>query len=75
MTTEDMPKAVWEGTFRIFGIDVRCAVLDNGKRVVNGDDFLQVLSGNSDTLSPDDISEFMEWQAGFGVPDEPKIDA
>lgn len=76
MTTEEIPKAVWEGMFRVFGINVRCAVLDNGKRVINGDDLLQVLSGNSDTLSHDDLDEFIKWQAGEGIPDEqPKTNA
>ncbi len=71
MTTEnDIPKAIWEGTFSIFGVEVRCAVLEDGVRVVNGDDFMKVLSGDTEA-NTGDLEAFMNWQAGTGIPDEP----
>jgi len=34
----DIPKAIWEGVFPVFGVPLRCYVLDNGQRIINADD-------------------------------------
>lgn len=75
MTTEEKTfKSVWEGKYTVFGIDVRCVVFEDGKRLVNGDDLMKVLMKNGDPFDPE-LMELVEWQAGFGVPDEaPKVD-
>ena len=36
--SENIPKAVWEGELNICGVKIRCAVLDDGRRVFNADD-------------------------------------
>ena len=50
------PRAVWTGTFRLFGGDVKCAVLDNGQRVIEADSLAELLqrmiSGNYTVTIP-----------------------
>jgi hypothetical protein len=35
---DTLPRAVWEGTFKFFGIDLRCYVLEDGRRIIDADD-------------------------------------
>lgn len=37
MSDDAIPQAVWSGSFRVFGIDVHCHLLDNGQRVIDAD--------------------------------------
>ena len=34
---DDLPTAVWSGTFSIFGVELRCHTLSNGERVIDVD--------------------------------------
>jgi hypothetical protein len=62
----DLPRAVWEGEFTIFGVVLRCAVLDNGQRVINGEDcarlFAVMASEEETTLDHSELERFARWQ-------------
>ena len=65
---EMIPKAIWEGTFTIFGVELRCSVLDDEKhtRVINAEDLKRLFEvmGDADPLDYGDLNEFARWQRG-----------
>ncbi len=59
-------RAVWSGTFKLFGVEVKCHTLSNGQRVIEADSMeaLFAAMGNG-TINPDDnqdVTEFAKWQ-------------
>ena len=32
--SDELPRVVWSGTFRVFGIDLKCHTLSDGQRVI-----------------------------------------
>lgn len=65
MSTDNIPKAVWEGTFTVFGVELKCYILDNGQRIVDAecmDKLLEVMNNPDANAEPGDIDEFTKWQ-------------
>lgn len=66
---DELPKAVWSGTFKIYGMELQCHVLDNGQRIIDADSFNQFLAAGSlcKALSgdPDEFEAFSRWQRGL----------
>ena len=68
----ETPQSIWQGSFRVFGIDVKCHVLDNGQRMIEEDSMLALFAaedrvskeGWSADDSPD-IDAFFRWQKGL----------
>ena len=61
---EDLPKAVWSGTFTLFGITLNCAVLDNGQRIVEAESFhafLRAMEENPSIVDTKELEAFQEW--------------
>jgi hypothetical protein len=61
------PVAVWSGSFRIWGIELRCYVLDTGERIINGDDFdtfMGALGDGTPCADDADLMAFCRWQQG-----------
>ncbi len=65
----NIPEAVWSGTFKVCGVDLKCHVLDNGQRVIDADSFNQLFMVGtlSRALSddPDELEAFSRWQKGL----------
>lgn len=63
-----MPKAVWEGTFTLFGVTLRCATLDNGERVIRAEDMARFFKALQEPGGPDldmdEVRRFNSWKAG-----------
>jgi hypothetical protein len=63
----DIPMAVWEGSFRLFGVDVKCSVLADGRRLIDAERFARLVEAMQ---SPDggvefgDVSGFNRWRLG-----------
>lgn len=58
------PQAVWRGEFRLFGIMVRCYVLDDGRQIIESASMVELLRAMEDgTLDPGDLEAFARWQA------------
>ncbi len=75
MDEQVLLKAIWTGTFTLFGVPLRCSVLEDGQRVIDADDVLAFFSAMGDrTESPSDPAEverFARWRAGLpSSPDE-----
>jgi hypothetical protein len=68
MTDEKLPKAVWSGVFTIWGIELKCHVLDDGQRVIDVDDFhkfIDALEGGMPMQDDADLMAFARWQWGL----------
>lgn len=69
MIGESIPQAVWSGSFRLFGVDLQCHVLDNGKRVIDEGSvvaLLEAMSKPGSELDNPSLAEFQRWMAGKG---------
>jgi hypothetical protein len=70
MPSEKLPAAVWSGTFKLFGVTVRCYQLDNGQRIIDASDMhtlLRAMGGyrlaNSDNDN-EQMAAFNRWRLG-----------
>jgi hypothetical protein len=67
--TEEVPHSVWQGSFKLFGVDVKCHVLSNGQRIIEADSMKEILAamqGDKD-LPPsadDDPAALAKWLHG-----------
>ncbi len=50
----DAPKAVWSGSFSLFGAEVKCHVLDDGRRVIESDSMGDLLNAMAVYDVPDE---------------------
>lgn len=69
---KEIPRAIWEGTFTVFGVRLRCSVLDDEAhtRVINAEDLAKLFKemeacSVDDLFDVDDLVEFNKWQQGF----------
>jgi hypothetical protein len=63
----DLPVSVWTGEFTLFGVTLRCHVLDDGRRIIDADDIAKLLS--AEPTDPDhadmaDLQELLAWCRG-----------
>ena len=68
MTTSDIPDSVWEGTFRLFGVDVRCHILSDGRRVIESEsmrDLFEAMEGEGDVDAMAALDGFVRWVKGM----------
>lgn len=63
----DMPTSVWSGSFVIFGIEIKCHVLDDGQRIIEADSIEALFSSPTETTAGGDLEEFTNW-IHFGRP-------
>lgn len=62
---EHLPTAVWSGTFRLFGVEVRCHRLSDGRNIIEEDSMLRLLDAMaSGTLEIGDVESFAKFQQG-----------
>jgi hypothetical protein len=67
MMADQVPAAVWEGSFRVFGVQVRCYVLDDGRRIINAGDIDRLFdpAGQPVTPDPGELEEMTKWARGM----------
>ena len=66
---KNLPTVIWSGSFRVLGVDVRCHVLDDGRRIIDAES-MEALFGGDDpadgaSSSFDALAVFVR---GTGVP-------
>lgn len=67
--TDHLPRAVWSGSFMIGEIEMRCHVLEDGRRIIDAESMEALLGGDAlgdDTA--DAFAEFMRWAMGDVAP-------
>jgi hypothetical protein len=62
---DDVPTVVWSGSFRLFGIDVRCHRLSDGRNIIEEDSMRRLLAAmSSGTLDIGDVESFARFRSG-----------
>ena len=69
----DVPHSVWQGSFRVFGVDIKCHVLSDGQRVIEAESMHNLMeamaNGSLDPMDTDNSEvEFANWIHGRGKP-------
>ena len=66
--TDKCPASVWQGSFTLLGIQMKCHVLDNGQRIVEqeslGKLFEQMGESGGVPLDSKEMERFALWQKG-----------
>ena len=64
----DIPIAVWEGTFRLLGVTLKCAVLNDGRRIIDADSFACFMAAledpNGEAIDSAEMTRFAQWRTG-----------
>ena len=63
--TGDIPRSVWSGSFVVFGVELKCHVLDNGQRIIEAESVAAFLEALASPDKPDigDMDGFTRWRA------------
>jgi hypothetical protein len=65
----DIPVAVWSGTFKLFGIEVACHRLSDGRNIIEEESMHRLLAAMaSGTLDVGDVEAFSRFQHGQNMP-------
>jgi hypothetical protein len=73
---DHIPLSVWQGTIRLFGVDLNVHVLDNGQRIIEQESvaaFFAALGGledpdESDAVIEAEMMSFAKFVRGRGIP-------
>ena len=59
--------SVWQGSFRLFGVDLQCHVLSGGQRIIEEASMAELLRGHGRHRSEDtdgaEMASFVKWIA------------
>jgi hypothetical protein len=62
----DIPLAVWSGSFRLFGVDVQCHRLSDGRNIIEEESMGRLLDAMaSGSLDVGDVEAFGKFQLGL----------
>ena len=64
---QNIPVAVWSGTFTLLGVTLKCHVLDTGQRIIDADSVALLFDALADpkaVIDHDELAEFARWRAG-----------
>ncbi len=61
--TDDLPKAIWSGSFDVGEVTVRCHVLDDGRRIIETDS-IENLFRQAPATNYHDLDDFARWLRG-----------
>ena len=70
--SENLPAPIWSGSFTIFGIEIKCHVLDNGQRIIEEgsmEALFEAMAADASDGVPDFPEGLAAFCAGNGVPD------
>jgi hypothetical protein len=60
------PQAVWEGSFMVLGVEMKCHVLDDGRRIVEAESLEKLFSDavSFDDQETEELANFAMWLKG-----------
>lgn len=62
----DIPVAVWSGSFRLFGVDVKCHRLSDGRNIIEEESMNKVVEAMlAGSLDFADLKAFNDFRAGL----------
>lgn len=63
----DLPTSVWQGTFTLLGVEIRCHVLSDGQRIIEPesmDEFFRLSANSNAEIDQAELLRFSRWKAG-----------
>ena len=68
--TTELPTSTWQGSFKIYGIELKCHVLSDGQRIIEGEGLEKLFEAMSaggwgQILDHEEINKFAKWQKGI----------
>lgn len=68
-TETDLPHSVWSGSFRIFGVDVKCHRLSDGQAIIEADSMAELIEAMEAPEGREigELELFRSWQGGSDV--------
>lgn len=59
-----LPNVVWSGSFRIFGVDLKCHVLSDGQQIIEAGGVAALIEAMEapENGSSDELEDFCRWQ-------------
>lgn len=66
-TAAAIPTAVWSGSFTLLGVELKCHVLDNGKRIIEDAslaDLMEAMEGG-EPIDENELHAFALWRTGI----------
>lgn len=67
--SNDLPHSVWQGSFFIGGIEIKCHVLSDGQRIIEAESMDKFFLGEFDHEPTEaEIIDFAKWQKGKDAP-------
>ena len=68
----ELPTAIWEGSFTLFGVDVKCYVLEDGQRLIEAKSMENMIAAMAlgVPLVMHKFDAFSLWQSGKYTPPE-----
>lgn len=62
----DLPVAVWSGSFRLFGVDIKCHRLSDGRNIIEEESMHRMLEAMAaGSLDVGDAEGFSKFQRGL----------
>lgn len=66
--TNELPHAIWSGSFHVYGVEVKCHTLSNGERIIEKESFENLMAAMGATSTIDEMGEdvqaFAQWKSG-----------
>lgn len=60
MKEDALPIPVWSGSFTVFGVEIKCHVLDSGERIIEEESMAALFVAAADGSGSDAGGEFLE---------------
>jgi hypothetical protein len=60
-----IPESIWQGTFNVFGVDVVCHVLNDGRRIIEAESMAKMFTAMADTGADPTTPEFEQQATAF----------
>lgn len=66
--SDELPVAVWSGSFKLFGVDVKCHRLSDGRNIIEEDSFHKMMEAMANgSLDIGDVEVFTNFKNGAPV--------
>ena len=59
------PRSVWQGSFSVYGVEIKCHTLEDGQRIIEADSLNSLFDAMADDVADlAGIDEFARWLRG-----------
>jgi hypothetical protein len=60
-----IPESIWQGTFNVFGVDVVCHVLNDGRRIIEAESMAKMFAAMAETGDDPTTPDFEQQATGL----------